>query len=946
MLLKSEVSYEQFDIIGLTETWLDNKVDDSELFISGYNFVRKDRGSRGGGVLLYYNERLSLEHRKDLENSCNIYNEIIVCVININNKKIAFVLFYRPPGAGIEFNNNLCYVIDKVKKCNITNICLMGDLNMPGIVWESLTSQDVIEQSLCDIIDQYNLVQCNKYPSRANNGNILDVVFVSKPETIVNLECHDSIVESDHYRLSFTLNYKTKVDVNNITRKVYNFTRANTDELNYYLGKCGLDNIVLSNRDDVNLAWHKWKSKVMSVINKFVPIGIIKNNKASPWIDGEVINLSKHKETARRQAKRSNKEVDWSSYKKINNELKRLVNKKHKEYLDECFDDIDNNPKKFWRVVNCKNNSKCIPENVFLGNECTSDPEMKVKLFNEYFQAQFNKNNYDPPSDCRAFVNNNLGNIVLVENDVYNVLINLNVNKAHGPDDIPTVFYKKCSKSIASSLTLLFNLSLDSGIVPSEWKLANVVPVFKKGNKSDISNYRPISLLPVVGKVLERCVHTHLYSITRNDIVVNQHGFMDRKSTSSQLIEFYDNIFACADQRIQTDVAFLDLTKAFDCVPHNLLLIKLQAFGVYNKLLQWFESYLNNRKQRVVIDGLKSEYCKVLSGVPQGSILGPLLFLYHINDMSRVITDQNTLFMYADDTKIYKQIRSINDCLLFQDSLNQLVMWGNTWGMKFNVNKSCVMTFSRSNTPIMFNYQLNNLDLSRVKEFIDLGITVKDNFKWDTHINGMVNKANKRLGLVKRSIGHKCDTNVKLLSYTALVRPILEYCSPLWTSNSKKNVIKLEGVQRRASKYILNDYVSNYYDRLIRCNLLPLTLRRDFLDYVLFYNYCNNLVDMRMNIEFVSNINMRTRVLLDNNMLICKPVNTWAYNNYFTNRIVRSWNELPEDIRTIELTAAGRNTTFKTMVKKWLTAYFKSNFKVDNTCSWCIKCHCTNCILT
>ena len=210
---------------------------------------------------------------------------------------------------------------------------------------------------------------------------------------------------------------------------------------------------------------------------------------------------------------------------------------------------------------------------------------------------------------------------------VLNKLQTLDHRKAQGPDGLPTIILKECAEELVSPITYIFNITLQTGFIPEDWKTARVVPIFKKGQKESVENYRPISLLPIISKILERCIHNYVYPIISGDITDSQHGFINKKSTTTQLLSFYDYINKQLDKNIQTDVVYLDFSKAFDKVPHNLLIQKLQMYGFNGQLLEWLKSYLKDRKQLVSIDGIYSNYKSVVSGVPQGSILGPLLFV-------------------------------------------------------------------------------------------------------------------------------------------------------------------------------------------------------------------------------------------------------------------------------------------------------------------------------
>jgi hypothetical protein len=302
--------------------------------------------------------------------------------------------------------------------------------------------------------------------------------------------------------------------------------------------------------------------------------------------------------------------------------------------------------------------------------------------------------------------------------------------------------------------------------------------------------------------------------------------------------------------------------------------------------------------------------------------------------------------MYADDSKILNYIDSVNDCNSLQHTLNNLSLWSEAWGLKFNPGKCSVLSFTRNRNKILFDYSMKGNVLNREHQVVDLGIIVNDTLKWDDHIHSIVNKANKRLGLIKRCVGHDCSKEVKLTCYRSLVRPLLESGSICWSVNNKKLLLKLESVQRRSTKYVLNNYELDYDARLKLCDLLPLTLRRDFLDLVFFYNHLNDLCYSTLNVNFVVNHNIRTRQIVDELMLMNRPHNTMMYAKFYTNRIVKSWNKLPLEIRNIELTEAGRNTSFKGSLKKWLVSFFYEHFDNVDTCSWVVHCGCQSCRLS
>ena len=244
--------------------------------------------------------------------------------------------------------------------------------------------------------------------------------------------------------------------------------------------------------------------------------------------------------------------------------------------------------------------------------------------------------------------------------------------------------------------------------------MQNVIPVHKKGNREDVENYRPISLLCIVSKVMERCILNHMFPTLKNSLHHLQHGFMKGKSCATQMVDFVHTLGKSLDNKIQIDVLYLDFSKAFDSVPHHLLLHKMKSFGINGQLHAWFTNYLSDRRQCILVEGETSEWKPVISGVPQGSILGPFLFLLYINDLPKPPSNETTMFLFADDSKCFREIHSNADASALQRDIDKLFLWSNIWGMKFNAEKCSVLTVSRSRSPVIFEYNMNNTPLKHV----------------------------------------------------------------------------------------------------------------------------------------------------------------------------------------------------------------------------------------
>jgi hypothetical protein len=387
---------------------------------------------------------------------------------------------------------------------------------------------------------------------------------------------------------------------------------------------------------------------------------------------------------------------------------------------------------------------------------------------------------------------------------VEKLLKNVVVSKAAGPDNIPNKVLKECASELAEGLTCIFQRSVCTGCLPDDWTNANVAPVFKKGDRHLAENYRPVSLTSVVCKLLEHIIYSHLMSHLQTHKILTDlnHGFRSRFSCETQLVVTLHDLCRSFEQKIQTDIAILDFSKAFDTVPHSKLLDKLSSFGIKGTLHQWLTAFLTRRRMKVVVEGQQSQEVTVDSGVPQGTVLGPLLFLCHINDLPDQVKSQVRLF--ADDCLLYREIKSQDDHTILQQDLACLETWAINWGMKFNAKKCYIL--STGNTSSHF-YQLDNTILQQVSSNPYLGVQLDENLSWHEHISGVVKRANASLGQIRRNLRF-CSQECRKMAYISLVRSTLEFASLVWDPHEQGYIDRLERVQRGAARFICQDYRS------------------------------------------------------------------------------------------------------------------------------------------
>lgn len=353
-------------------------------------------------------------------------------------------------------------------------------------------------------------------------------------------------------------------------------------------------------------------------------------------------------------------------------------------------------------------------------NHSTQDPETVCNLFSSFLQSDYQPSTltpqwsprYDDSDQCDL-----LYHLHFDEIDIKKELQKLDPSKGPGPDGLPAVFLKRTAESICKPLHIAFNKCITEGFFPDIWKSAYIVPIHKSGSKHDVTNYRPISIISATSKVFEKLFHSAIYPFIHNDIIPEQHGFVKQKSTMTNLAIYSNFLFRSFDRGVQVDTVYTDFQKAFDRVDHEILLNK----GIRGNVLRWFCSYITNRSLIVVINGYKSGSAGMLSGIPQGSILGPLFFVIFINDINKCFKYTNFL-LYADDLKLYKTIKNYNDCLELQDDLNRLTEYCTVNKLNLSVPKCQVISFTKNKAIINYNYNLSSTKLNRVTNLRDLGI--------------------------------------------------------------------------------------------------------------------------------------------------------------------------------------------------------------------------------
>ena len=556
---------------------------------------------------------------------------------------------------------------------------------------------------------------------------------------------------------------------------------------------------------------------------------------------------------------------------------------------------IKTDNKAFWKYVQSKTKVKGSIEGLENENgDIVTDNREKANVLNDYFSSVFTKENLEeiPEIPQRPLPHGTLLHIDINEEEVYKLLNSVNTSKSQGVDRMHPKFLVETSSSICKPLTIIYRKSLEEGKLPMCWKTANISVIHKKGPKTQPNNYRPISLTSIPCKVLEKIVRQSIMDHMDNNGLFSkhQHGFRSGRSCVTQLLEVLDRWTMELDSKNKVDTIYLDFRKAFDTVPHQRLMKKLYAYGVRGEIIIWIEEFLKDRQQRVVLNGETSDWTNVTSGIPQGSVLGPILFLIYINDLPDIV--RNIVKLFADDIKLYARVNTECQRDNLQTDINNLVEWSETWQLRFNSSKCKHLHLGNESG---FTYHMEGKEIEQVHEEKDLGVIVDSKLKFQTHIASATKKANRVLGLIRRTFTNM-DKQTFLCLFKSLVRPHLEYGSAVWSVIYKKEAVAIENVQRRATKILPNIRNLSYSERLLYLGLPSLQYRRMRADMIQVFKILNG-------IDSVESDNLFTSTSAPNNRgnsrkLQKRHCRLDIRKYFFSQRIVNIWNSLSEDTVT------------------------------------------------
>ena len=904
----------QFDVICLQETWLSENDNYNLYNLNGYKLYRKNletNCSKHGGLITYINESLNVTNTEVIQNKVTF--ECIVSTIKMgSNRQIKIANMYRPPpNENRKFddfiNDFVPSILFKIPRNG--EFILAGDFNMNLLAIRNDRNTSIFYDHLLNL----NLLPKIHFPTHflENTCTLIDNIFtkLSPTSQISNSGILFSTL-SDHCPTFLTLDMninkpckpKYILSSNNSPRAHENFKRE--------LESLDFDKLLDKKMStDPNHNYNILSNIIVNLRNKHFPTTLIKFNKykhkTNGWITHGILRSIKFRDglykrmkcTATNTEKYNTYKFNLNTYNKI---LKSLIKEAKSTFYENEFRKYNKNIKKTWdvikSVINNPTSGEVFPMFIKKNDVTISNQKEIIEEFNHFF-VNIGKNlatDSDIPYDSYSDYFSKLPNLtfkfkLVTEDEVLKKISNIQPKSSCGFDGISTNFLKKYSNVLYKPLTIIINQSLITGIFPDNLKTAKVIPIYKeKGlDINSLNSYRPISILPSISKIFEKIIYDQVYShFTDFDLFHHsQYGFRTNHSTEHAIIELTEKIHKYLDKNITPIATFMDLSKAFDTINHSIMLHKLNKYGFKNTELLWFKSYLQNRKQYVSHDNSLSSSSVISTGVPQGSILGPLLFIIYINDLSSV-SDSDTI-TYADDTCILSpfslksnftktlssNIETINN------NLNKIFLWLNANKLSLNITKTkCIMFHYKQNkitNDFLPKIQINHLQLEFVQQIKFLGINIDSNLSWESHINEIANKITKVNGILSK-LKHVFPTQILLTIYNSLFLSRLTYGITAWAFG---NCDRLKLLQKRAFRNITNSAYNAHSIPL--CKRLNTILFDDIFTLAclkFYHKYKNSVLPKYFYSDnFISKYEHRRQSLRNMQQMI--------YPNYVTNLI-------------------------------------------------------------
>ena len=856
--ISDSITHDNQLFIGLSETWLKNHKD-AELEIEGYTLFRCDssrkksrRGRETGGTAFYVRDDIAISFEPIVKYASESVQ--LICLYS-KAENLAVACLYRQPDDSIHGHpstpNDFKAALNRLVSClseisPAPDIILGGDFNLPHISWPEGTPSrgasldgKLMLNHLNEMCNDLLLNQVITTPTH-KDGNVLDLVFVNNRSLVHSTNILPVLQSTSHHSIvQITTTYKAEPVPSGNPRPKPSMFQA----LNYFH-----KDVDWTNLEDLldKIEWEaNFKDKTPDEKLDFI---YTKCHEASISCVPERVLTEEIKST---RAKRARKALanrrrrivkrlitvkspatrDKLSAEMI--DIEKKLQKSYREseiYMEEkAVEAIKENPKFFYKYT--KKRSKCATKIGPLLNELgqlTNNSKEMAELLSKQYSSDFSKPT-SSVSDPSTGAGTKLSDIQFTKDDMESVIDELRCTAAAGMDGFPAILLKKCKAQLALPLTLFWRSCLDDGYIPPRLKKSIITPIHKGESRAATVNYRPIALTSHLIKLFEKILRRHIVKFMdeNNLFNSNQHGFRSGKSCLSQPLEHFDQILDLLEEGGNVDVIYLDFSKAFDKLDFKIVLGKIKSMGIEGRVFNWIQSFLTNRTQQVSVDGTLSDPAPVISGVPQGSVLGPLLFLILIGDIDDEVTEA-IIKSFADDTRAMKGIFTNDDVATLQLQLQKIYKWSDKNNASLNDKKFEGMRLGPNSTiKEETSYSTPSGKLIEMKETVkDLGVLMSDDCTFSAHIAKVIEKAKNMASWVLRTFRTR-EAKPMLLLFKMLILPILEYCSVLWSPQEVGNIQKLDNIQWSYIRKISSPADKNYWTRLRSFKLYSLQRRRE-----------------------------------------------------------------------------------------------------------------------
>ena len=880
------------------------------------NLKPEDRNI-GRGIAVYTHS--SIDKSVVQLNSIAEFEEACLLEIRLRGGDVLlFACIYRSPTTtptSDKNNENLNNLLRTISLKTYSHKCIVGDLNYKNINWNSCSTdsgENSKEAKFLEALQDCYLHQHLEEPTRrrgTDEPSLLDLVLTDEEMQVSNIKYHAPLGKSDHSVITFKFNCYLDFSKPK-TRFIYKKGDypAMIKELNdtHWMETVLRTGTTMS----VEELWNAIKSKLLQLRDKYVPTKVITGepawkNKGDIPVSKEVREAIRQKHAAHRRWMRNISDISMRSeasqaYNKARKKVKRLMRQVKRNLEKTIALSCKEKPKMFWSHVRGKLKTKAGVAPLLQNPEDKDSTKFEDTAKANILQAQFTRVfTKEPAGELPEFpskCDNSINQIHVTCDMVLAEILKLNVNKSCGPDDIHAHMLISLAEYVSSPISLLLNKTLTTGTIPGDWKKARVAPIFKKGARNKAENYRPISLTSIVCKLMETFVKDAVmgHMMENNLLSDKQFGFIKGRSTMTQLLNYLNECVNHVVTGKVVDVIYFDFAKAFDTVPHRRLLKKIENYGINGDLFNWIKAFLSNREQVVNVNGDESDPTAVISGIPQGSVLGPILFVLYINDLPDMV--KSDIYLYADDTKIFKAVTCKEDALSLQSDIDAMTDWSRKWLLQFHPDKCHVLTLGEHHN-IMHTqrYTIDGKELEHVFEEKDLGVTIDSRLQFDEHVAEKIKKANNMVGLIRRSFSY-LDGHLFKKLFTTFVRPHLEYAQSVWSPHLRKYTNAIEKVQIRATKLVDGLKHLEYEERLKKLDLPTLAYRRMRGDLIEVFKHFH-AYDQATIPETFQTCDRTTRTH-NFQLLSRKPKDgvRGLHTNFFYQRVIKIWNDLPEKV--------------------------------------------------